>query len=152
MKNFSVYDQIYICKYSEKIPLNEIAYSLGTNVENIKNILDTLKKNGIYEQYIKISDEDWEKTDKKKTTKKQPKDRITLRLNPNEDKEIIEAINKEDKFGNTNVSKNIKGYLEKAINKENKVDYLKDSTIEVPISVILDYYYLKGYLKGIEST
>lgn len=58
MKELSVEDQIYLCKY------HDVDDSLGTTIgvsgQQAKEIINKLKQNGLYEQYRKLSEEEYE--------------------------------------------------------------------------------------------
>jgi len=58
MKELSVEDQIYLCKY------HDVDESLGTTIgvsgQQAKEIINKLKQNGLYEQYRKLSEEEYE--------------------------------------------------------------------------------------------
>lgn len=62
MKEF---DKIYIAKYKDIDPITNISYALGTTNEEIEKIVEQLKETGLYEIYKNISDEEWEKLEKK---------------------------------------------------------------------------------------
>ena len=68
MKELNLEEQIYLCKYHDID--TEIATSMGLRQQEIEELIDKFKKSGLYEQYRKLSEEEYEraiKEDKKKS-------------------------------------------------------------------------------------
>ena len=63
MKEF---DKIYIAKYYEVIDKGQICRDFYIKVDELESIVKYLKQTGLYDIYKKISDEEWEKLEKKK--------------------------------------------------------------------------------------
>lgn len=76
MKEFSITDQIYLCKYYDTVETYDLATGLGTTISLVERTIEVLKKNGLYEQYKKISDEDWEQLERQETRKRGRKPNI----------------------------------------------------------------------------
>lgn len=64
-KEFNLEEQVYIAKYYEKIKLTELSNGLGVTSEAIRREVERQKENGLYEQYKKLSDEEYEAICKK---------------------------------------------------------------------------------------
>lgn len=62
MKEF---DKIYVAKYYEAIPKWQLSRDLGIKVDKLESIVDELKQKGLYEIYKRLSDDEWEKLEKK---------------------------------------------------------------------------------------
>jgi hypothetical protein len=58
-------DKIYIVKYIDKLGEYEIAKSFGRNKAYIRNILEDIKQNGLYEKYKNMSYTEWEKIERR---------------------------------------------------------------------------------------
>lgn len=67
MKDLSVEDQIYLCKYHDVD--KALHTTLGLRDYEVEPMLNKLKQNGLYEQYRKMPDEEYEKIIKKKPKK-----------------------------------------------------------------------------------
>ena len=63
MKEF---DKIYVAKYYEVIDKGQICKDFYIKVDELEYIVTNLKQTGLYDIYKKISDEEWEKLEKKK--------------------------------------------------------------------------------------
>ena len=62
MKEF---DKIYVAKYYEAIPKWQLSRDLGIKVDKLESIVDELKQKGLYDTYKRLSDDEWEKLEKK---------------------------------------------------------------------------------------
>lgn len=62
MKEF---DKIYVAKYYEAIPKWQLSRDLGIKVDKLESIVDELKQKGLYDIYKRLSDDEWEKLEKK---------------------------------------------------------------------------------------
>ena len=59
---FDKFEQIYLCKYYEKIPTYELAMGLNTRAKLIRETMKKLKEQGLYEKYKNMEDIEWLKT------------------------------------------------------------------------------------------
>ena len=67
MKELSVEEQIYLCKYHD---IDEsLSTTIGVSGEQAKEIINKLKQNGLYEQYRNLDDEEYERIIKKEKRK-----------------------------------------------------------------------------------
>ena len=76
VKELSVADQIYLCKYHEI----DNCLHLGITARERDKILSTLKENGLYKQYRMLKDEEYEniiKKEKKKSKTEKTQDTNT---------------------------------------------------------------------------
>lgn len=67
MKELSVEDQIYLCKYHDVD--ESLGTTIGVNRQQAKEIISKLKQNGLYEQYRKLSEDEYEEIIKKEKYK-----------------------------------------------------------------------------------
>lgn len=56
----NIEEQIYACKYLDKLGLSQISEDLKKPKEEIEDCLQKLKNNGIYKQYKNMSEEDYD--------------------------------------------------------------------------------------------
>lgn len=77
MKELSIDDQIYLCKYHDID--NGLPYNLQIKEDEIAKLIDKYKSNGLYEQYRNLSEEDYEAIINKR--KEPPKSKIEKILN-----------------------------------------------------------------------
>lgn len=68
MKELTVEDQIYLCKYHDID--TSIYRNLGLKEGEVKELIKKYKENGLYEQYRNLSDEEYEKIIKKENAEK----------------------------------------------------------------------------------
>lgn len=64
-KEISEFDKIYIAKYCDFVRAEEMGKSFNISSNMIKDIILELKKSGLYDIYKNISDEEWERLEKK---------------------------------------------------------------------------------------
>lgn len=57
-KELGIEEQIFICKNSKNMSISEMSQKIGFPQYQIKETLEILKANGIYDQYVKMTDED----------------------------------------------------------------------------------------------
>lgn len=57
-KDLEIPEQIFICQNDGKMELSEMSKKLGVPQHKIKSTLEILKANGVFEQYLKMTDED----------------------------------------------------------------------------------------------
>lgn len=67
MKELSVEEQIYLCKYHDID--KHLNFTTGLNQEEIKEVIYKLKQNGLYNQYRKLSEDEYENIIKKEKRK-----------------------------------------------------------------------------------
>lgn len=58
MKKFTIQEQIYICKNANSKTLEQIAIATVSTITDVKNEFNNMKKDGRYEKYRKMSDEE----------------------------------------------------------------------------------------------
>ena len=63
MKEF---DKIYVAKYYDAIEKWQICRDFYIKIDELESIVKDLKQTGLYDIYRKISDDEWEKLEKKK--------------------------------------------------------------------------------------
>lgn len=61
MKEFSIQEQIYICKNANSKTLEQIAIATVSTINEVKNEYNTMKQDGRYEKYRKMTDEEIQK-------------------------------------------------------------------------------------------
>lgn len=59
------FDKIYIAKYIEIIGKSQMAKDLHTSTKNIEEILEELKRSGLFGIYKNISEDEWAELEKK---------------------------------------------------------------------------------------
>ena len=80
MKDLSIEDAIYICKYHDID--THISTSLHMNLKDIKTIVNQLKEKGLYDRYRNMSEEEYEKV-----IKTNKKTKIELEMSNNKEDE-----------------------------------------------------------------
>ena len=63
MKELSVEEQIYLCKYHDVD--KHLNFTIKLNQEEVKETIKKLKENGLYDQYRKLSEDEYENIIKK---------------------------------------------------------------------------------------
>lgn len=81
MKEISVENQIYLCKYWDID--KSLHTTIGLNEKQVTETLERLKRNGLYEQYRKLNDEEYEKIILKEKKQKSKIDKILENYNFN---------------------------------------------------------------------
>lgn len=71
MKELSVEEQIYLCKYHDVD--SSLYITIGLNENEVKETIYKLKQNGLYEQYRNLDDEEYERIIKKEKAKSKDK-------------------------------------------------------------------------------
>ena len=61
MKEFSIQEQIYICKNANSKTLEQIAIATVSTIKEVKNEYNTMKQDGRYEKYRKMTNEEIQK-------------------------------------------------------------------------------------------
>lgn len=67
MKKLSVENQIYLCKYHDVD--KDLKFTIGLNEHEVKETIYKLKQNGLYDQYRKLSEDEYENIIKKEKKK-----------------------------------------------------------------------------------
>lgn len=65
-KEITEFDKVYIAKYVDNIGKWQISRDLNINQSKLENIIEELKKNGLYDIYHNLSEEEWEKIERMK--------------------------------------------------------------------------------------
>lgn len=128
MKELSVEDQIYLCKYHNID--DSLNTTIGVNREEVKEIIYKLKQNGLYEQYRSLGDEEYEAIIKKEK---------------NRNKDKIYCILEKYKFDRTK-----KGYenLYAVMNECSKYNNSSELSLEKVFREIADKQNIKSYIIG----
>ena len=58
MKEFTIQEQIYICKNANSKTLEQLAIATVSTITDVKNEFNNMKKDGRYEKYRKMSDKE----------------------------------------------------------------------------------------------
>lgn len=79
MKKFTIQEQIYICKNANLKTLEQLAIATVSTITDVKNEFNNMKKDGRYEKYRKMSDEEMQQLiNKQYETKKEDSQNNTL--------------------------------------------------------------------------
>lgn len=79
MKEFTIQEQIYICKNANSKTLEQIAIATVSTITDVKNEFNNMKKDGRYEKYRKMTDEEIQQLiNKQYETKKEDSQNNTL--------------------------------------------------------------------------
>lgn len=122
MKELSVEDQIYLCKYHDVD--KKICYTTGLKMNEIEEVIKKLKDEGLYEKYRNMSDEEYEEIIKDKTKKSKYKN---TNVQASKGKKLIEEPTEIDAIENTYVKVSVrtimdwsyqKGYLDRMLEEE----------------------------------
>ena len=83
MKEFSIQEQIYICKNSNSKTLEELAIATASTKSDVKNEFNNMKNDGRYEKYRKMSDKEIQELiyEQEKIKKEGSKNNTLLELN-----------------------------------------------------------------------
>lgn len=71
MKELSVEEQIYLCKYYDVD--KDLKFTIGLDENEVKETIYKLKQNGLYDQYRNLDDEEYERIIKKEKAKRKDK-------------------------------------------------------------------------------
>ena len=71
MKDFTIREQIYICKNANSKTLERLAIATTSTIKEVKTEFENMKNDGRYEKYRNITDEEIEKLISKQQTNKQ---------------------------------------------------------------------------------
>ena len=75
MKNFTIQEQIYICKNANSKTLERLAIATTSTIKEVKTEFENMKIDGRYEKYRKMTDEEIEKfINEQQTNKKEDKE------------------------------------------------------------------------------
>lgn len=79
MKEFTIQEQIYICKNVNSKTLEQLAIATVSTINDVKNEFNNMKKDGRYEKYRKMSDKEMQQLiNKQDETNKQDSQNNTL--------------------------------------------------------------------------
>lgn len=93
MKELSLEKQIYLCKYHDVD--TDLKTTIGLSELEVQEYIEKLKKDGMYEKYRNLDDEEYEKIIKtEKIKKKYEKTKVSKQAN---NKETIEITTEETK-------------------------------------------------------
>ena len=63
-KGISEFDKIYIAKYIEIIGKRQVAEDIHISQEKVEDVIQNLKRSGLYDVYQELSDEEWERIER----------------------------------------------------------------------------------------
>lgn len=116
MKELSVEDQIYLCKYHDVD--TRLKTTTKLNPKEVEEVIAELKEKGVYKQYRKMSDEEYEKI-------------------------IEDEKKKKSKYKSTIVQNSkVKDIKEETT----QISDLENTFVKVSVKTIMDWSYQKGYL------
>lgn len=83
MKEFTIQEQIYICKNVNSKTLEQMAIATVSTTSDVKNEFNNMKKDGRYEKYRKMTDKEIQQliNEQNKTNKEDTQDNTLLELN-----------------------------------------------------------------------
>lgn len=83
MKEFTIQEQIYICKNANSKTLEQLAIATVSTITDVKNEFNNMKKDGRYEKYRKMSDKEMQQLINKQdeTNKEDSQNNTLLELN-----------------------------------------------------------------------
>lgn len=139
MKEFTIQEQIYICKNANSRTLEQMAIATTSTITDVKNEFNIMKKDGRYEKYRKMSDKEIQqlinKPDKKNEESSQ--DNTLLELNKFLFDELRtltnDSLSEEDLNRELKISKQVVSVSQTIINNANLLLQAKkhiDSTKE----------------------
>lgn len=88
MKELSIEEQIYLCKYHDVD--TALTKTMHINSEEVEKLIQKYKENGLYEQYRNLSDEEYEEVIKKEKISKKYK---KTEINYEKQREILNKYN-----------------------------------------------------------
>ena len=137
MKEFSIQEQIYICKNANSKTLEQIAIATVSTINEVKNEYNTMKQDGRYEKYRKMTHEEIQKLINRQdnATEDDTKNNTLLGLNDYLFKEL--EILRDDSL------------TEEALNRELKIS---KQVVSVSQTIINNANLLLQAKKHIEST
>lgn len=137
MKEFSIQEQIYICKNANSKTLEQIAIATVSTINEVKNEYNTMKQDGRYEKYRKMTNEEIQKLINRQdnATEDDTKNNTLLGLNDYLFKEL--EILRDDSL------------TEEALNRELKIS---KQVVSVSQTIINNANLLLQAKKHIEST
>lgn len=137
MKEFSIQEQIYICKNANSKTLEQIAIATVSTINEVKNEYNTMKQDGRYEKYRKMTNKEIQKLINRQdnATEDDTKNNTLLGLNDYLFKEL--EILRDDSL------------TEEALNRELKIS---KQVVSVSQTIINNANLLLQAKKHIEST
>lgn len=78
MKMFTIQEQVYICKNANSKTLEQLAIATVSTISDVKNEFNNMKKDGRFEKYRKMSDEELQQLINKNNNvnKEEPKNKL----------------------------------------------------------------------------
>lgn len=140
MKELSVEEQIYLCKYHDVD--KDLKFTIGLNENEVKETIYKLKKNGLYDQYRKLSEDEYEniiKKEKRKSKYEKILDKYKFDKTKKAYSSLKEVLSISDNYKNTEVFS-----LEKVFREIAERQNLKSYIINNDCKRILDNTYLKN--------
>lgn len=143
MKNFTIQEQVYICKNANSKTLEQIAIATVATIKDVRNEFNNMKNDGRYEKYKKMSDEE-----------------IRQLINKQKDTSKEDEENKEDSNNNTLLELNnylfdeLRALMDDSLSEEELKRELKVSKQVVSVSqtIINNANLLLQAKKHIDST
>lgn len=124
MKELRLEEQIYLCKYHDID--TEIATSMGLRQQEIDELIDKFKKSGLYEQYRKLSDDEYECAINKDKTKSKA-EKVLSKYN-------FDKQRKEYK------------YFKEVLEISSKYKYIEDFSLSRVFNKVANKYDVKDYI------
>lgn len=124
MKELSVEEQIYLCKYHDVD--SSLHTTIGLNQEEVKETICKLKQNGLYDQYRKLSEDEYEKIikkEKKKSKNEKILDKYKFDKNKKAFNSFKEVLNIANTFKDAE-SLNLEKIYKQVAEKENVKSYI----------------------------
>lgn len=140
MKELSVEEQIYLCKYHDVD--KDLKFTIGLNDNEVKETIYKLKQNGLYDQYRKLSEDEYEniiKKEKRKSKYEKILDKYKFDKAKKAYSSLKEVLSISDNYKNTEVFS-----LEKVFREIAERQNLKSYIINNDCKRILDNTYLKN--------
>lgn len=125
MKEFTIEQQVYICKNANSKTLEQIAKATESTITNVKNEFNAMKKDGRFEKYRKITDAEVQQLINKQndTNKEDSKNNTLLELNNylfDELRALMDdSLSEEDLNRELKVSKQVVSVSQTIINNAN---------------------------------
>ena len=140
MKELSVEEQIYLCKYHDVD--SSLYITIGLNENEVKETIYKLKQNGLYDQYRKLSEDEYEniiKKEKRKSKYEKILDRYKFDKTKKAYSSLKEVLSISDNYKNTEVFS-----LEKVFREIAERKNVKSYIINNDCKRILDNTYLEN--------
>lgn len=125
MKEFTIQEQIYICKNANSKTLEQLAIATVSTMTDVKKEINNMKKDGRYEKYRKMSDKEMQQLINKQdeTNKEEFQNNTLLELNNylfDELKTLMDdSLTKEELDKEIKISKQVVSVSQTIINNAN---------------------------------